>query len=491
MRPEQSIPVRVFIAGGVTSERLQNINAIQDSHTFVCGLMAYKKHLTLSAEEIGIPTWFYDTLGNGTVKSPSMQHHKDYDSCLAALLADPRTFYLIERVYGSGGYNTVFNQTLKIEIACWNSLTILSETLPDRLIFMGITHHPMSWIFGRCAELVGISTYFTNASPLPWRYWPVRGIDEQSIVDIGLGSGRIEEEAQLSKKALEFIEINTRDYAQALPSNCSEVRGREKEFWSWKSEIKLQFSWNPFVFIQNMVRMKRKRNLFIKYKQVSAAFHITKPYIVFFLHMQPEASSLPMGYSYVQQWLAIRALATALPTGWTLVIREHPYTFLWNANIESVRTMEFYESMRSLPNVALAPLEADPFDLIDECESVATLTGTVGIQSLCRGKPVIAFGSAPYLGCPGVFFVKGIEQIRAALKKIQAGKSELTTQKFYQYISWVESVSIEGVSEESCWDGNDIEIWADAKTKLWERLIKLQNDPPATMFSEHRPKSQT
>lgn len=409
MKTRQSNPIRVFIAGGVTSERLRKIYEFDDTCNVICGLIAHRQYLSLSAEEIRIPTWFYDDLGDGTIKRYSTPSHKDYDRCLSALLADPRTFYLVERIYASGGYNTIFNHTIRIEVACWNSLTILSNTKPDRVIFMAITHHPMTWIFGRCVEYLGISAYFTNPSPLPWRYWPVRGIDKQTVVDIGLGENQDNKKDELSKKTLDFIETNTREYTQAMPSYCSELRERGKNIWSWKSQLRQQLAWKPSLLVRNVLRLKRKRSLFLKYQQLSGTYHYNQPYIVFFLHMQHEVSSLPMGYKYAQQWLAIRALASALPSGWTLVVREHPFTFLWDTPIESVRNANFYDSVAVLPRVVLAPMETDPFELIDCCAAVTTLTGTVGIQALCKGKPVLVFGRAVYLGCPGVFFVNGVD----------------------------------------------------------------------------------
>ncbi len=482
MNPNKSNPTRVFIAGGVNTGRLRNIYALKDPNVVVCGILAYLKYLHLSAEKMNIPTWFFDTLGNGTVKRPATPCHKKYDYCISALLADPMTLYIVERVYGAGGFDTIFNHTIRIEVACWNSLNILHETRPDRIVFMGITHHPMSWIFGHCAEYLGIPTYFTNASPLPWRYWPVRGIKEQSIVDIGLSAKPNKEGNELSRKTFDFIETNMMGYAEALPSNCSELRGREKDIWSWKMELKQQFTWKPLLLANNIVRLRRKHNLLLKYKQLTETYRHKKPFIVFFLHMQPESSTFPLGYKYAQQWLAVRALATSLPTGWTLVVREHPYQFVWNAQFESVRNADFYESIAALPNVVLAPMEITPFELIDGCEVIATITGTVGIQGLCRGKPVMAFGRASYLGCPGVFFVHDVSQVKKVIEAIQSGQSGPTREQLNRYLSWVESVSIEGTSKENSWDGNDLDTWSDAKNKLWEHLIRLHGDPSITMF---------
>ena len=48
---------------------------------------------------------------------------------------------------------------------------------------------------------------------------------------------------------------------------------------------------------------------------------------VFFLHFQPERTTLPEGYGFAQQLAAIIALDGALPEGTKLYVKEHPTTF--------------------------------------------------------------------------------------------------------------------------------------------------------------------
>ena len=158
---------------------------------------------------------------------------------------------------------------------------------------------------------------------------------------------------------------------------------------------------------------------------------------------------------HVQQWLAVRALAVSLPPGCNLIVKEHPTTFIMN---EYTRDKSFYEAIAGLPQVSLAPIDEDPFKLIDSSVAVATITGTVGIQAICRGQPVIVFGAAAYRGCPGVFAVNNIAQVEEAIQTIFSGGFNLTQEKLYEYLKWVERHSI---------------VDTDASRKVWERLIRL------------------
>ena len=110
---------------------------------------------------------------------------------------------------------------------------------------------------------------------------------------------------------------------------------------------------------------------------------------------------MPNGSHYANQLLAIRELSLAAPTGWKVLVREHPFTFE-NEFSPRYRNMELYQAIENMEGVQLMSLEYDPYILIDKSQVVATLTGTVGFQAVCRGRPVIAFGNAAYKDLYGV-----------------------------------------------------------------------------------------
>lgn len=66
------------------------------------------------------------------------------------------------------------------------------------------------------------------------------------------------------------------------------------------------------------------------------------------------------------------------------------------------------------------------FDLIDQAQAVATLTGTVGFEALCRGCVAIVLGDAAYRGYPGVVDLYDIQSRDITLEeKIGSASAEL------------------------------------------------------------------
>ena len=415
-KPSKSGEVGVLIAGGFSYNTLDLVQSCLNKGVNICGIIAHRSNVKQPSEKLTVPIWFYDQLLASIEEFRSTHIHGQYEACLRSLLSDPRTAYLSDRYFGKYLDYSVFNYTVQIEMACWNSLAILKETSPGRLVYMGVTHKLTTWIFGRCAEHLGIPTYFSTLSPLPWRFWAVKGIDEQKVVNLCSTDEVGGHRGILSDKAKKFVEKNTQNYKVGMPKDQKKIL--RNGIWSWKKEMQPMISWRPAKLVLNTKRLRTKYELYKTYNKLSKPVPLTDRYLVFFLHYQPEATTLPLGNKYVQQWLAIRTLSAALPADYKLVVKEHPATFIFK---EYTRHKSFYEAIEELPQVTLASIEADPFALIDSSMAVVTVTGTAGFQSICRGKPVLVFGAAAYRDCPGVFAVENFKQISNALELIMSG----------------------------------------------------------------------
>lgn len=114
----------------------------------------------------------------------------------------------------------------------------------------------------------------------------------------------------------------------------------------------------------------------------------------------------------------IQCLSEKIPKDWTLIIKEHPSVFM-NDFKYKYRDEYFYHDFSHSKNIKFISLHEDPFALIDGCEAVATITGTVGIEALLRGKPVLVFGNAKYRGFHDVFEITNLVDIDSGLKRIK------------------------------------------------------------------------
>lgn len=122
-----------------------------------------------------------------------------------------------------------------------------------------------------------------------------------------------------------------------------------------------------------------------------------KDYIYFPLQLQPEISTHPLGGQYVDQALAIEHLSLIVPKGCQIYIKENP------KQINFRRSFLFFNRLKKIRNIRMVPSHTSTHRLANHAKCVATVGGTVGWEAICKGKPVINFGSPWYKSLPGNF----------------------------------------------------------------------------------------
>jgi len=142
----------------------------------------------------------------------------------------------------------------------------------------------------------------------------------------------------------------------------------------------------------------------------------SEPYVYFPFHLQPEATTVPLGGCLWDQFNLVRLLVDCLPSGWKLVVKEHPQMFRYDRRWPRSRSLRFYEDLIQAPNVVLLGMGVSSLEASRNAEVVATVTGTVGWEALNLGKPVIAFGFPWYHSFPGVTLVQAIANPREYLR---------------------------------------------------------------------------
>ena len=282
-----------------------------------------------------------------------------------------------------------------------------------------------------------------NDSPFFHRKWLVCGLDAQASVAVlpTYAEGG-------SEVAWEAIRRNRRPYSLAVPSYSREVL---KGAWRWRREIKYLLLTRRKNVLVKLKQAWNKWRLYQRYCTLSVSVRFDRPYYIFFLHYQPEATTLPCGLAFAQQWLAISRLRMVLPEDVQLVVKEHPGMFLRGMLRPAVRDCYFYDAIAELPNTVLVDINQDSFDLIDHAKAVVTITGTAGFQALARGKSVIVFGAAPYRHFPSVRQVASVADLNEAVVAVAKGGAKYEDRVFDRYSAWVEGLSfgIAGSGEEA------------------------------------------
>jgi hypothetical protein len=205
------------------------------------------------------------------------------------------------------------------------------------------------------------------------------------------------------------------------------------EPWSW-----WQAHWRRYL-LRRQARQRR-----IIYEQLATVAVPTKPYVLFFLNYQPEKTTTPMGGVFDDQLLAVRLLAQALPTGWRLLVKEHPRQFGAHVDAAPYRSIEYYKELASLPNVQLVSPSASAPELLAKCTATATITGSIGWQGLLAGKPAINFGRSWYAACRNCYVVGSGADIQEALVQIAAATPEAVELDVLKFLAFARSEFIIG-----------------------------------------------
>ncbi len=135
----------------------------------------------------------------------------------------------------------------------------------------------------------------------------------------------------------------------------------------------------------------RLRNLAAMRRMVRRKDLPAEPFVFCPLHYQPEATLLGASPAWLDQLALVRLLSASLPAGHRLVVKDHPV-------IGGTRPPAFYRSVKQLPNVVLLDERVSGrwVAKAQNCALVATIGGTVGLEAMLSGRPVLVFGRVYY-----------------------------------------------------------------------------------------------
>jgi len=192
---------------------------------------------------------------------------------------------------------------------------------------------------------------------------------------------------------------------------------------------------SPLEFKLNKVRsawflLKLKR----KYECI-ATNELPDNYVYFALHYQPELTTLPLAGIYRNQYLAVAELSDKLPSDWDIIVKEHPGQFQFNRWGEQARTHYYYDLMSKIDSVSFVSLDLDSFTLIDNAIATASVGGTVGFESVLRGKPTFVWRDTWYSSLSGCTIFENvpksinqnyIDHITSAIENLEYTLRELS-----------------------------------------------------------------
>lgn len=305
----------------------------------------------------------------------------------------------------------------------------------EEVVFSEIPHHPFAYILHAVALELGIRSRFFAQIQIKDTY-VIAGRVEQMFDQIAAEYSRVRDEvrcpedAHLAERMRIEIDRRTTDH-RPFYMGSSDLSWRKKLYQKSKKFFRADDRLRVHRTIRNGLAYARARR---------AAPSASERFVYFPLHLQPEATTSPMGGVFSDQYLAVETLVRALPSNWKIVVKENP------AQKFAKRDYGFYEQLARTPQVHLVGRNVSTFDLIQRCDAVATITGTAGWEALFKHKPAIVFGHAFYRSAPGVIAVEQVDELEAALSAIDSGSAPTWSESDLQrFLLAVQRQSLRGV----------------------------------------------
>jgi len=297
-----------------------------------------------------------------------------------------------ERVFDHEWQRTLFIQRRLLHVS-----QALREAEPEICVFGVLPHSLSSYLLYLYCREQAVPTAILRSGPSPFQFSYVGSIDGV-LVDLLNPTRRTGTPTECSER---YIASLHGEYKDAMPAYIRTRLGvgsiaRRAALQVRPSKVAKSASTARGLARRQVLRRSYER-MALESAEISS---FGDGVITVFLHTQPERTTTPEGGRFSQQWLIVQLLASRLPHGWTILVREHPMTFHGSPRL--VRDSAFYRALQAFDNVHLASTAISPYELIERSDAVATVTGTVGFEAATKGCRVLCFGNAAYLGCEGV-----------------------------------------------------------------------------------------
>ncbi len=357
----------------------------------------------------------------------------------------------------------------------WNG--VLETLRPDAIIFPCAPHTVYDFVLYSLAKIRGIPCIFFELTVIGGR--------SLSMKDFVTGNDALAEATKANAHTSvrkEDLHVDIREYYEwqinkrashtpaYLTKQIADNSGVQKMIIKLKSvwlNVWVHRNFGAFVKVLTHIPRKFIPNMRKEYSSATSLPDYSRPFLYVPLNYQPERTSSPQGGFFVDQLLMVEILSACLPSDWLIYVKEHPAQWMHRGpDFFSYRYKGFYQSLATLKNVRLVPMDTSTYTLMSKAVVVATVTGTAGFEAVMRSKPVIIFGYPWYQHAPGVLRVSDVPTGKEALKKIAHGFAP-SQDDVLQYLFNFQDTSFIGYCEPH---GHEVANIGAAKNT--ERIVK-------------------
>ena len=173
---------------------------------------------------------------------------------------------------------------------------------------------------------------------------------------------------------------------------------------------------------KNIFNVIKNESSFLIKKKFQASFlkrhakmqtNLKEKFVYFPLQLEPERTLFIPAPFYSNQLEVISNIAKSLPIDFKLYVKEHPMqtVYAW-------RSISYYKKIIDLPNVVLIHPDFSNKTLLENCQMVITITGTLGLEASFHGKPSIILSNTIYSELPSVHKLTNYEELSMTIKRV-------------------------------------------------------------------------
>ena len=326
----------------------------------------------------------------------------------------------------------------------------------SHIVFNGVPHEVYTFVLLKLAKVYGISTIILHPEKtgiprqtdgIYYGHYPQNAMHgkvfyvSESLDDIGIWtlSTQIKDAAKSLGYGFTFGDPLS-DAIEKVQDNASRPPNvvRSSSLVKFIKEIS-KVSKRPRELLDFSRRAMKSGSQKNQHSRIASASRNGSSVVIYFLPYQPEESSSPRAGVFVEQFLAIRSVATSLPEGWTLRVREHPDQY----GRRRPRAKGFLKEISLIPKVSIVPFDEAVNESFSNVRAVVGVSGTSCVEAWLRKIPVLIFGDMFLKKAPGVFFIETMSDIRQAFAMIQNG-FENEQSEIERFIKWTASNSYVG-----------------------------------------------
>ena len=355
------------------------------------------------------------------------------------LSSDISLIWIAERTHRKGGLISNFIYTNQLISIIKKLILFFKFINPKRLVFTSPPHKVETYILAKIADYFKVPVLFGNGEALTNTSEPVIGINNFLSINRKLSN------TETINKAKQIINKLSQSYKESKPDFLKEKEKNQKnKTISYKIDFKDFFKIDSLRKLYVFFAIYKKYQTFKYYKKLSKKFILPDEYLIFFLHYQPERTTTPDGGIFSAQVHCINLISSILKyikSDVKIIVKEHPaqFTTKWN---NTFRDINFYKEIAKFNNVIFAPVDKDPFELLDKSLCVCTVNGTAIFEAAARGKPTISFGpKSQTFKWHNSYPVNNFDDVYKALSSIiqnkdkYAGKNDEIIKSFENYLS--------------------------------------------------------